>query len=52
MNWEEDVDSDSPFDVFLERAAFRSAYALDRIQHGREQTFMFERRRGPMRRAR
>jgi hypothetical protein len=43
---QEDVDSDSLFDVFLERAAFRSAYALDRIQHSREQTFVFERREG------
>ena len=40
------MDSDYLFDVFLERAAFRSAYALDRIQHSREQTFVFERREG------
>jgi hypothetical protein len=36
-------DSDSLFDVFFEHAAFRSAYALDRIQHSGQQTFVFER---------
>ena len=40
---QEDVDSESLFDVFLGRTAFRSACALARIQHSREQTFLFER---------
>ena len=40
------MDSDSLFDDFLQRAAFRSTYALDRIQHSREPMFVFERRDG------
>jgi hypothetical protein len=40
------VDSDYLFGNFLQLPSFRSAYALDRIQHSREQTFVFERREG------
>ena len=43
---QEDTDSGYLFGNFLQLPSFRSAYALDRIQHSREQTFGFERREG------